>query len=102
MQLIESHKKEIEKLCLKNKVKVLYAFGSVLTKKFNYKSDVDFLVDFDPMDLELYADNYYRLKFGLQDILKRPVDLLEERAMKNPFLIAHLNQEKQIVYEHRS
>ena len=64
------------------------------------ESDVDLLVEFDPMDVLNYADNYYDLKFSLQDILKRPVDLLEEKAIKNPFLRASINQNTQLIYGH--
>ena len=60
-------------------------FGSVLTEKFNNDSDIDLVVNFEPIDVSLYADNYYDFKFSLQDILNRPVDLLEEKAIKNPY-----------------
>jgi len=98
MTRLERYKDEIEKLCKLYKVKSLYAFGSVLTEKFNSKSDIDLLVDFTEMKLEDYADNYFEFKFSLQDILKRPIDLLEDRAMKNPFLRQSVNQQKQLIY----
>lgn len=100
MNIINEHIPEIQKLCIENKVKVLYAFGSVISDTFNSNSDVDFVVDFNPIDLYLYADNYYNLKFGLQKILNRQVDLLEQKAIKNPYFLQHLNSEKQLVYGH--
>jgi len=45
-----------------------------------------------------YADNYFDLKFSLQDIFNRSVDLLEERALKNPYFKEELNQTKELVY----
>jgi predicted nucleotidyltransferase len=45
-----------------------------------------------------YADNYFDLKFSLQEILKRPVDLLEEKAIKNPYFKQVLNESKELVY----
>ena len=33
--ILEKHRKDIDKLCLTHNVKQLYAFGSVLTDKFN-------------------------------------------------------------------
>jgi predicted nucleotidyltransferase len=69
-----------------------------LTDKFNSGSDVDFVVEFNEIPVEDYADNYFDLKFSLQDILNRPVDLLEQQAIKNPYLKQNINQNKQLVY----
>jgi predicted nucleotidyltransferase len=71
-----------------------------LTNKFNNESDVDLVVDFDPIDISLYADNYFDFKFSLQKILNRPVDLLEEKAIKNPYFRKNLNQQRQLIYGH--
>ena len=98
MNLIENHFKDILKLCKTHKVKSLYAFGSVLTDKFNNESDVDLIVDFEQLDVLDYGDNYYALKFSLENILKRSVDLLEEKAIKNPYFIKTLNQNKKLIY----
>ena len=89
---------EIVRLCELHKVKSLYAFGSVLNNSFNSKSDIDLLVDFLNIDVEDYADNYYDLKFSLQDVLKRHIDLLEEKALKNPYFIDIINNQRQHVY----
>ncbi len=88
----------ISELCESHKVKSLYAFGSVLTDKFNTESDIDLIVDFETLDVLEYADNYFDLKFALQDALKRPIDLLEERAIKNPYFRDAINQQRQLIY----
>ena len=98
MNLIERVNKEILTLCKRHKVKSLYAFGSVLTDKFNSKSDVDLIVDFEPIEVLEYGDNYYNFKFSLENILKRNVDLLEEKAIKNPYFRKTLNQNKKLIY----
>ncbi len=98
MNLIENHTNDITKLCITHKVKSLYAFGSVLTDKFNNDSDVDLIVDFQQLDVLDYGDNYYELKFSLENIFKRNVDLLEEKAIKNPFFRKNLNQNKKLIY----
>ncbi len=100
MTLLDIHITDIRKLCSNHKVKELYAFGSVLTAKFNQESDVDLVVDFDPIDISLYADNYFDFKFSLQKILNRPIDLLEEKAIKNPYFRQNLNQQRQLIYGH--
>ena len=79
-------------------MKTLYAFGSVLTEKFNEESDVDFIVDFQDVDLLKYADNYFDLKFSLEDTLKRSVDLLEEKAIKNPYFKKAVEQQRKLIY----
>ena len=98
MNIIDNHSKDIIALCKTHKVKSLYAFGSVLTDKFNNESDVDLIVDFQQIDVLDYGDNYYALKFSLENILKRNIDLLEHKALKNPYLIKTLNQNKKLVY----
>jgi len=89
---------DITKLCKQYHVKTLYAFGSVLTNKFNRESDVDLIVDFNDIPVEDYADNYFDFKFSLQDIFNRPIDLLEEQAIKNPYFRQHINHNKQLIY----
>ena len=64
------------------------------------KSDVDFIVDFDAIDIQKYADNYFDFKFSLQDILKRPIDLIEEKAIKNPYFKQAVNKQRKLVYGH--
>ncbi len=98
MNLIERHIKDILNLCKLHNVKSLYAFGSVLTDKFNSESDIDLIVDFHQLDVLDYGDNYYDLKFSLESILKRSVDLLEEKAIKNPFFRKSINQNKRLIY----
>ena len=71
MKIIQEHTDEINSLCQSHKVKQLYAFGSVLTDKFNTNSDIDLIVDFLQLDLLEYADNYFDLKFALEKVFKR-------------------------------
>lgn len=85
-------------LCENHRVKTLYAFGSILTDRFGSESDVDLLVDFSKISVEDYADNYFEFKFALQEMFKRPVDLLEQKALKNPYLIKSINEQKQLIY----
>lgn len=98
MNRLAAYNKEIILLCETHKVKSLYAFGSVLTGHFDNSSDIDLIVDFDNIKVEDYADNYFDLKFSLQDILKRPIDLLEERSIKNPYFKESVTQQRQLLY----
>jgi predicted nucleotidyltransferase len=98
MKRLELYTPDIIKLCEMHKVKSLYAFGSILTENFTDESDIDLLVDFSNIAVEDYADNYFDFKFSLQDIFKRPIDLLEEKAIKNPYFKQSVNQQRQLVY----
>jgi predicted nucleotidyltransferase len=89
---------EIRELCQKNRVKSLYVFGSVLTDQFTDKSDIDLIVDIDSIDPLEYSDFYFNLKFALEELLRREIDLLESRALKNPYLIDNINQSKTLLY----
>ena len=100
MTYIDRYSADIKRLCVLYNVKTLYAFGSAVTDRLTNKSDVDFLVDFNSIDLKKYADNYFNLKFSLQDILKRPIDLLEEKAIKNPYFKQAVNNQRKLVYGH--
>lgn len=100
MTFLENYISDITKLCSNHKVKELYAFGSVLTDEFTMNSDIDLIVNFDAIDTSLYADNYFDLKFSLQDVLNRPVDLLEEKAIKNPYFRQNVIRQRQLIYEH--
>lgn len=99
MNLTERNIEKIKVLCRKHKVRNLFVFGSVLSsKKFTDSSDVDFIVDFEQVDLNEYADNYFDLKSALEALLKRPVDLLENQAIQNPFLRQSIDSTKKLIY----
>ena len=98
MNIVDKNINSIKQLCRKHNVAKLYIFGSVLTGKFDQDSDVDLLVTFKPIKLEKYADNYFDFKFSLEDLLHRPIDLLEEKAIKNPFLKNSIDATKQVIY----
>jgi len=95
---LEKYGQIIKDLCKKHKVKRLYAFGSVLTDKFSDTSDIDLMVDFESIELKSYADNYFSLKFALENALRRPIDLLEEKAVKNPYFKKAVEQQRQLIY----
>lgn len=79
-------------------LKSLYVFGSVLTKHFNAKSDIDLIVDIDSIDPMVYADNHFNLKFALQDLFQRKIALLENKAIKNLYLRKNIDQSKALLY----
>ena len=99
MYLIQQNIDKIISLCRKYKVKNMYVFGSILTPRFNDKSDIDFLVNFsNEIDYLSYADNILDLYADLKDIFGRNVDLVDESSVKNPYFKKELDQTKQLIY----
>ncbi|ALO17242.1 Nucleotidyltransferase domain protein [Salinivirga cyanobacteriivorans] len=90
---------KIRKLCEQHYVSQLSVFGSILTDKFTKNSDIDLLVDFSNIDLQNYADNYFSLKQALEEIFRRQVDLLEDKAIRNPYLRQSIEASKRLLYE---
>jgi len=96
--LIDRNINNIRVLCSKHKVNRLFVFGSILTNEFKKDSDIDFIVDFKDIDLYDYADNYFDLKFSLENLFKREVDLLEDKAIKNPYFRQSVDSKKKLIY----
>ena len=102
MILSDSNKDRIFELCDNHKVKELYLFGSALTERFHDSSDIDMLIQFYQVDLMEYFDNYMDLKEKLEQLFKRPVDLVENQAIRNPIFRRVVDREKQLIYERKS
>ncbi|MDD2799682.1 MAG: nucleotidyltransferase domain-containing protein [Bacteroidales bacterium] len=102
MKLIEENREKLVELCVNHCVKELYIFGSILTNKFSDASDVDFLIEFTQIDLLDYFDNYMDLKEKLEELLHRPIDLVESQTLRNPIFKASVNSQKVLVYGRKS
>ena len=98
MELIKQNMHIIKSLCKKHNVAQLFVFGSILNENFDNDSDIDFIVNLNNISLEQYADNYFNLKFSLEDLLKRDVDLLEDKAIKNPYFRTSIDSTKRLLY----
>ena len=98
MKVFEGKQEIIDRLCSENKVRSLFVFGSAVRDELTDDSDIDLLVDIDSSDPYEYTDHYYNLLEQLQQLLQRPIDLLESRALKNPFLKKEIDRTKVAVY----
>ncbi|MDE6417931.1 MAG: nucleotidyltransferase domain-containing protein [Duncaniella sp.] len=99
MHLINDNIQKLFALCRKYKVRKLYAFGSILTPRFNDDSDVDILVDFNSeVGHDDYADNYFDFYYALKALFGRDVDLVDESAVKNPYFKEELEETKHLIY----
>lgn len=102
MTMIDLNRDKLVELCESHKVKELYLFGSVLTERFSNSSDIDMLIQFNQVDLLDYFDNYMDLKEKLEELFKRPIDLVENQAIKNPIFRQIVDRDKMLVYERKS
>ena len=100
MKLIELNLQRILDLCRKHKVKTLSVFGSILTDRFNDQSDVDLLVDFEPVDHDNfdYVGNYFDFKESLELLFNRKVDLIEYGKNLNPIFKLLVDHQKRVIY----
>jgi predicted nucleotidyltransferase len=81
--LIENNREAIAGICRVHGVRSLQAFGSILWDDFDpARSDVDVLVEFEATASNSFS-NFLDLKEALKALLKRPVDLVEPRAIRN-------------------
>jgi hypothetical protein len=98
--LIEQHRAEIAELCRRYAVRRLEVFGSAARgADFDpARSDADFLVEFEPESGLPALEQYFGLAEDLEKLLGRPVDLVESRAVKNPYLLAGINKARELVY----
>jgi predicted nucleotidyltransferase len=94
---INQLKPAICQLCRHLGVKRLDIFGSATTDNFTADSDVDVLVQFDRDPGGLF-NRYFDLKEGLEQIFGRPVDVVIEESLKNPYFKLAIEQMRKNIY----
>ena len=99
ISIVESNREGIERLCRRFRVRRLELFGSAVRGQFDPEtSDLDFLVDFEQLKPEEYADTYFGLLEGLRELFKRNVDLVMVSAVKNPYFLEGIERSRTLLY----
>ena len=94
---MEEHKQIIEKICEDLKVKRLELVGSASRDDFQpERSDIDVLVEFEGID-HLF-DRYFEFKERLENQLGRQVDLIQNSAVKNPYVRKRIDRDRVPIY----
>ncbi|MHB8290824.1 MAG: nucleotidyltransferase family protein [Acidimicrobiales bacterium] len=89
----------IIELCQRFEVSTLALYGSATTSDFDPdRSDVDFLVEFDPAGGLSRFDAYFGLREGLEKLLGCPVDLVTPTALKNPYFARSVKRTRKVLY----
>lgn len=78
-QVLDLLRTQIEVTRQRFGAKHISVFGSAARDELNETSDIDVLVEFDGLPT---FDNYMGLKFFLQDLFKRRVDLVTRDSIK--------------------
>ncbi len=94
---INRYKDEIEKLCGEFGIVRLELFGSVLSDEFDNESDIDCLIEFGK-DGGNHFHRYFDLKYALEGLFGRKVDLVVDSAIKNPYFRQAVDQTRQLIY----
>lgn len=97
--IIDRHRREIEALCRTYRVKRLDVFGSAIREDFDpVRSDVDFLVEFEPDPGLNTFRAYMDLRGDLSRLLARPVDLVMPSAVRNHYFAQEIAATREPLY----
>ncbi len=94
---IEIPKDRITEFCRRWRVKELAIFGSALGDDFRPDSDVDVLVVFQD-DAKWNLFDHLKAEEELKQIFGREVDLVEKKAIRNPFRRQHILSNNEVIY----
>jgi hypothetical protein len=100
VSLITKNLKAIKEFCVQYRVRRLELFGSAVNdENFDLEeSDLDFLVEFQPLKQGEYADTYFGLLEALESLFDRHIDLVMVRAVKNPYFLEVINRSRKVLY----
>jgi predicted nucleotidyltransferase len=84
--MVRERLEQVAELCRRHSVLRLSLFGSAVRQDFDTeRSDLDFLVDFEPLPPARHADAYFGLLADLETLFERSVDLVETATLRNPY-----------------
>jgi uncharacterized protein len=90
-------RKKIAEFCKRWSITEFSVFGSALRADFRPDSDVDVLVSIDPKaHIGLFA--IIDMKLELENMFKRPVDLVEKEGLRNPYRRSEILNTAKVVY----
>ena len=86
--------------CRQHQVRRMHLFGSALRHDFDpSRSDLDLLVEFQPIEPGALVQAYFGLESQLASITGKPVDLVMADAVRNPYVRRDIEASKQLIYE---
>ncbi|CAG0958852.1 hypothetical protein PHYC_00616 [Phycisphaerales bacterium] len=88
---------QIAAFCRRWRIRELSLFGSVLRPDFGPDSDIDVLVSYEP-GVVWDFDDYAAMRDELSRTFGRHVDIVPDRAIRNPFLRESIYSTRRIVH----
>ena len=99
LEVLLEKRDRIVAACVRHNVSRLDVFGSALRDDFRPgESDIDFLVEFAPMDPYARADAYFDLLDDLRGLFGDSIDLVMAGAVKNRTIAAEIDRTRKILY----
>ncbi|BCW95217.1 MAG: nucleotidyltransferase domain-containing protein [Fimbriimonadales bacterium] len=97
---VSQNREQIAQLCRQYGVARLELIGSATSEAaFDPEhSDIDLLIEFEGSEA-LFA-RYMDLKFALEELFQRPVDLIMKRAIRNPYFLQEVEATSVLIYGH--
>jgi len=97
--IVEERREELAEICRRRRVRKLEIFGSAADGTFDpSRSDLDFLVEYEPLQEGEHYEAYFGLWEDLAALFGRKVDLVVASAMRNPYFIREVNASRKLVY----
>ena len=99
MPSLAPYRTAIDQLCTVHRVRRLDLFGSARGQELPPAgSDIDFLVEFETLPPSEYTEHYFGLREDLVALLGRSIDLVVERAIKNPYFLSALQASRESLF----
>jgi predicted nucleotidyltransferase len=97
--IITENQQQIVELCRTHHVRRLDVFGSAARDDFDPdRSDIDLLVEFEALPFPASLQNRLEMEEKLVRLFARPVDLIGEGSIENPYLLREINADRETLY----
>lgn len=98
--IAEDHLEELTAICRRYGVRRLDLFGSAAAAQSfdSVHSDLDFLVEFGPIEGMGPADQFFGMWEELKQLYGREIDLVTTRSLRNPYFIQSVNRTRRLLY----
>ena len=97
--MLEERQEALAEICRRFRVRRLELFGSAAGDAFRPEaSDIDFLVEFLPLEQGEFADAYFGLLDALEGLFARRVDLVMAGAVHNSYFLESIEPTRRAVY----
>jgi len=97
--LVRTKSAELTRICEKHQVQHLELFGSAATDSSNAEqSDIDCLVAFKELTPVGHAEAFFGLLEDLEQLFGLEVDLVERRAIRNPYFLEAIEPQRITLY----